>query len=157
MPNVLSILIHSFNKEYSVLRDIYILMEETTLLTNLALEDEDTDRAKELIYQRQQYNQFIKERECAIKKTEDMAIKLLGWEYFSMARLLTEVDLPQINELDWLTNEIHNIICSLARMDIINYHLQQGKINQENKLQKLKIIRRRAERAYLDQSFGFGK
>lgn len=157
MTSMLPILLNSFNKEYSVLRDIYILMEENTLLTNIALEDEDTDRAKELIYQRQQYNQFIKERECTIKNTEEMAKKLLGWEYFSMARLLAEVEFSQTSELKKLTNEIHNIICSLARMDIINYHLQQGKVNQENRLNRLNIIRLRAERAYLDQSFGFSK
>lgn len=150
MPDVYRILIQALTREYSILRDIYILIEEVTWLTTMALEDDDTDQITILTGQRQQYNEFIKEREQRLRQTEDMLKNVLGWQHFSMSRLLAEVEDTALEELGKLTTEIHNIICSLARMDMINYHLQQGKRNKENERRKLDILRRKAETAYLD-------
>ncbi len=150
MPDICRILIQALTREYSILRDIYILIEETTWLTNLALENDDTDQISSLTGQRHQYNEFVKERERYLRQTEEMLKNILGWQHFSMGRLLSEVEDNCLDELGKVTTEIHNIICSLARMDIINYHLQQGKSNKENERRRLAILRRKAETAYLD-------
>jgi phosphorylcholine metabolism protein LicD len=150
MTGLLSMLIHTLTREYSILRDIYILIEETTWLTNLALENDDNYQIRSLTGQRHQYNEFIKAREQRLRQTEEMLKNILGWPHFSMIRLLSEVEDSCLNELGKVTTEIHNIICSLARMDIVNYHLHQGKLKQENERHKLDILRHKAESAYLD-------
>lgn len=150
MTGLLSILIQALTREYSILRDIYILMEELTWLTKLALEDNDTDQIKVLTEQRQQYNAFIKEREQELRHTEEMLVNMLGWQHFSMSKLLSEVEDTSLNELSKISSETHNIICSLARMDMVNYHLHQGKLKLENERRRLDILRNKAESAYLD-------
>lgn len=150
MPDIYRFLIQALCKDYSIMRDIYILMEEITWATGLALENEDIEQVNFLTGQRDEYNKLIKEREQQLHKTEDMLKDTLGWECFSMGRLLSEVKDDFINDLGKIKTEIHNIICSLARMDMSNYHLHQGKLLQGKERRRLEILRHKAEIAYLD-------
>lgn len=150
MPDIYRLLIQALCKDYSIMRDIYILMEEATWATSLALENDDTDQVNLLTGQRNQYNEFLKELEQGLRQKEEAIKNILGWTHFSMVRFLSEVKDTCLNEMGKVTTEIHNIICSLARMDIVNYHLHQGKLKQENERHKLDILRHKAESAYMD-------
>lgn len=69
MTGLLSMLIHTLTREYSILRDIYILIEDTTWLTKLVLENDDNYQISSLTGQRHQYNEFIKAREQRLRQT----------------------------------------------------------------------------------------
>ncbi|HEX3031893.1 MAG TPA: hypothetical protein VHS59_06575 [Bacillota bacterium] len=153
MSKILPILIERLTKDFHVLRDIYILMEEGAWLTKVALEDDDVGQVDKLSAQRQQYNEFIKAREAEIRATGELIRNLLGWQEFSSHRLLMEVDAVPMEELSLVTAEIQEIIKSLARIDMTNYHLQQGKVDAGKQLEKLNMLKRKASKAYLDNSF----
>lgn len=171
-----NLLLEKLARDYSVLRDLYILVEESAWLTNQALEADDQHQVNELTMYRQQCQESIRATEQGIQHTEEQFKALLAWEYFSLGRLLAglaEADAadaadaadvwrvssavmakgpanPELaSELAGCAKEVQQIICSLARIDVINYNLYHSKLSAIQARTRLAEKRRKAEEAYL--------